>query len=48
MLQLETEAKGEPLLARRGTRSSGEDPQVSAIFLEHMPLISVIRLIICL
>lgn len=32
MPQFETEAKGEPLPARGGTRSSGEEPQVSVIF----------------
>lgn len=29
MLQFEAEAKEEPLLAREGTGSSGEEPQVS-------------------
>lgn len=37
MLQFEAEAKEEPLLAREGTGSSGEEPQVS-LFLEHLPL----------
>lgn len=48
MPQFETEAKGEPLLAKGGTRSSGEEPQVSVTFLEKPPLISMILLIICL
>lgn len=31
MLEFEAETKGEPLLARGGTGSSGEEPQVSVI-----------------